>query len=1256
MKKLEEFLSELCDLDIRLWIEADKVRYSAPEDTMTAELLVQLRERKTEILTFLKENQSSKTTTDDMIQPFPRENHTLPLSFAQQRLWFLDQLVPNNPFYNIPMALELSGPLQKTVLEQTLNEIVQRHEILRTNLTIVDGKPVQVIHPFSDDNAQLSIIHLQHLSIEEQNREVQRFLKEDAQTPFDLSQDALFRTTLLQKDVESHILVLNMHHIISDGWSINILVHELSTIYEFFLQGKPSPLPPLRIQYADFAQWQRQWFTRERLEKQLNYWKQQLEGAPSRLALPTDHPRPPVQTFQGTSELLQLSSELTEPLKNLSLKSGTTLFMTLLSAFAILLSRYTAMDDIVIGFPSANRIHSQLEPLIGFFVNALPLRIDLKGNPQFDTLLQTVKRITLEAYANQDIPFEKLVEELEPERNMSYSPLFQVAFVFQKTPLEKFVFSPGLTMTPLIQYSVMAKFDITLYIHETSHGLLGILEYNTDLFERATIKRMIGHFQTLIESILANPQQPIHQLPLLTTAEYQQLLAWNDTATDYPQDQCIHQLFETQVEKKTDAIALVFENQQLTYQALNQRANQLAHHLRTLGVKPEVLVGICVERSLEMIVGLLGILKAGGAYVPLDPTYPKNRLTFMLTDAKVQILVTQKPLLAIFTEHHLLPKVCLDTDWQAIAQHSTANLKNLTLPKNMAYVIYTSGSTGKPKGVMVEHRSLCNLTTVHAQILNSPLNNRIIQLASVNFDSSVWEIVMALLSGSVLYLAPSKALLPGKQLVQLLRHEAITIMTLPPSALAILPIEDLPALKTIIVAGEACPTELAVQWSSNHHFFNGYGPTETTVGATIGEIKAWTDHTQKLPIGFPFANTQVYVLDTYLQSVPIGIIGELYVGGIGLARGYLNRPELTVEKFIPNPFSDNPKARLYKTGDLARYLPDGNLEFIGRIDNQVKIRGFRIELGEIEAIFNQDSTVQEAVVIVREDEPGQKRLVAYLISKLIPDRLPIQSACQVKYGDEPPIELQTEDISCYGVGLNGIPPTWQPNQSVHIQLQLSEVTEELWLAGRVAWCQGKRAGIQFASLSRTENTQVCQTIEQLFKTQGFLKVIQRTSVSHLREVLKDKLPSYMVPSSFVFLSTIPLTPNGKVDHQALPPPEELPIDKSSYLAPHSEIERQIAAIWKKLLHREKIGVHDNFFDLGGNSLLVVQVQQKLVEVLNQEIPIIKLFQYPTISHLSHYLEKSNLAPATINKHSEQIQKEKMARHQHHAHHLKTPRV
>jgi amino acid adenylation domain-containing protein len=913
------------------------------------------------------------------ITPVDRSK-ALQLSFAQQRLWFLNQLEGPSATYNMPTALRLEGPLSKNALAQSLQALVQRHESLRTAFPTIDGNPIVQI---SNQPFQLGQLDLRALPPKQQAPEIQHLIEEDAVYPFDLESGPLFRITLLQLGTDSHILLLNMHHIISDGWSIDVLIDEWNTLYKALSQAKPSHLPPLPIQYVDFAHWQRQWLTGEVLEQQLSYWKQQLAGCPALLELPTDKPRPPVQSFQGANLRFSLSTELTTQLKNLSQHTNTTLFMVLWSAFATLLSRYSGQSDIVMGSPIAGRTQGQTEALIGFFVNTLVLRLDLSDNPPFEKVLQQARRVALEAYTHQDIPFEQLVEELNPARNLSHTPLFQVMFVLQNTSIAaESELSTELNVSVLETESVVAKFDLTLSMEESAQGLVGELEYNTDLFESATIERLIGHWQTLLTSLVDNSQQPIHELPLLTEAERQQLLAWNETTTDYPRDKTIIDLFEEQVDKTSAAIAVVFENQSVTYQQLNAKANQLAHYLQTLGVKPEVLVGIYLERSVEMIIGLLGIFKAGGAYLPLDPTYPQARIAFMLEDAKVSVLLTQSSL----TEK--LPKTtatvfCLDIEVETLSQLSKENQANQVKPENLAYVIYTSGTTGNPKGVMIAHQGLYNLAVAQIQLFDVQSGSNILQFASLSFDVAISDISMALSAGATLYLVTQEAVKSPNELVQILDKRSITHLEISASILGTLPVKNLPTLQTLIVGGEACSQAIVDQWSKDRRFFNAYGPTEGTVCATVFENIANSPST--LPIGRPIANIQTYILDPYLQRLPVSIPGELHICGVGLARGYLNRPDLTAEKFIKNPFSNALDARLYKTGDLARYLPDGNIEYLGRIDNQVKIRGFRIELGEIEAALGQYPSVRENAVIVHETSQTGKRLIAYLVPR--PEKL-----------------------------------------------------------------------------------------------------------------------------------------------------------------------------------------------------------------------------------------------------------------------------
>ena len=812
--------------------------------------------------------------------------------------------------------------------------------------------------------------------------EVQRLINEDAQRPFDLEEGPLFRTMLLQLDADSHVLLVNMHHIISDGWSLNVLIREFSTLYEAFWQKKPSPLPPLPVQYVDFSHWQRQWLKGEVLEKQVNYWKQQLADIPALLELPTDHPRPPIQGYQGASLPISLSPELTTQLKHISQQTGTTLFMTLWSAFATLLSRYSGQSDIVIGSPIANRTHSQTESLIGFFVNTLVLRLDLTDNPPFEDVLQQSRRVALEAYTHQEIPFEQLVEALQPVRALSHSPLFQVMFALQNAPRPDLELA-GLNLTILERENVIAKFDLTLELTETTAGISGTLEYNTDLFERVTIERLSGHLQTLLTGIVANPKTPIHELPLLTKAEQQQLLAWNDTATDYPFDQCIHQLFEDQVEKTPEAIAVVFEDQQLTYRELNSQANQLAHYLQTLGVKAKVLVGICVERSLEMVIGLLGILKAGGAYLPLDPTYPAARLAFMLEDAQVPVLLTQSRLKEELpeTKAHV---VCLDVEALALSRFHCENIISGVGSENLAYVIYTSGSTGKPKGVMLEHAALTHF--IHSAVKTYPISQEdsVLQFASLNFDTAVEEIYPILTQGGRLILRDKGMLDTDQHFLQTCQHKAVTILDLPTAywqQLITAPDNQNhwpKSVRLVIIGGEAASIQHVKHWQQtfkkNVQLLNTYGPTEATVVASSYRL---TESASLFPIGKPIPNTKIYILDTHRNPMPVGVPGEICIAGRGLARGYLNRPELSHEKFIEVELFGKTE-RIYKTGDLARYLPDGNIEYLGRIDHQVKLRGFRIELSEIEIALTQHEAVQEAVVVLYNPEDNP-RLVAYVI-------------------------------------------------------------------------------------------------------------------------------------------------------------------------------------------------------------------------------------------------------------------------------------
>jgi aspartate racemase len=915
----------------------------------------------------------------------PRSQAVAPaLSFAQERLWFLDQLEPDSPLYNNAFAFRINGTLSEDALQQTFEAIVSRHDSLRTTFSDVEGVPAQCIA--EKGTVIIPVSDLTSLPKEEREDEARRLAAEEFRRPFDLVKGPLLRVNLLRLDPTEHILLLTLHHIITDGWSTGVLLQEMGAHYDAFAQGAVPSLPPLPIQYADFAEWQREWLQGEVLASQISYWKEQLGGNLPVLTLPTDHPRPAVQSYRGKSKTYVIRKALFEELKVLSQREGVTLFMTLLAAFQTLLHRYTGQDDIIIGSPIANRDHQETEGLIGFFVNTLVLRTDLSGNPAFRDLMIRVREMALGAYAYQNLPFEKLVKELNVPRNLSFNPLFQVMLVFQNGTREPVPFS-GLMLTPLEAETGTAKFDLTLDLIEGLEGLACTIEYATDLFDDPTIERMFSHFQTLLQGIVTNPDARLSELPLLTAFEnHQILIEWNATQTDFPRDKCIHELFEEQVLRTPAAIALIFEDQRLTYEELNRKANQLANYLRKLGVGPEILVGICMERSLAMVVGLLGILKAGGAYMPLDPAYPKERLSFMLEDAGISVLLTQHRLIPAIPEC-TLRILCLDEDCEAVTRENDRNVSTASTSDTLAYVMYTSGSTGTPKGVEVLHRCVVRLVvrTGYARLNAKEI---FLQLAPISFDASTFELWAALLNGATCIVYTPAALSTVK-LAEHIRRHSVSTLWLTSSLFNTVIDEDPQALRGIsqlLIGGEqlsAPHVRRAQEELSGVQIINGYGPTENTTFTCCYSIpQGLAKDTTTIPIGRPIANTDVYILDQYLQLVPVGVPGELYTGGDGLARGYLKRPDLTEEKFISHPFSSDPDARLYKTGDLVRYCSDGNIEFLGRIDHQVKIRGFRIELGEIESALGGHETAREVVVMAREDVPGDKRLVAYIIPEV----------------------------------------------------------------------------------------------------------------------------------------------------------------------------------------------------------------------------------------------------------------------------------
>lgn len=905
------------------------------------------------------------------------ESQKLPLSFEQERLWILEQLEEVGAAYHIPQAYRLRGELNVEALEKSINEVVARHDVLRTRIVTDNGEPRQrIMRPASLD---LPIIDLQGNPPEEQEEALYRLAIQEACRPFTLDQGPCLRVCLFKVNQAEHVLLVTVHHIFFDGWSAKIFWQELAMLYEAYTTGvSATPLLPLPIQYVDYAQWQRDWLQGEMLEAQLDYWKKQLEGVAPVLALPTDHSRPPVQTYQGAAYAFTLPDGLTEPLKRLSQQEQATLFMTLLTAFKVLLYRYTSQSDIVVGTPVAGRNRLELEGLIGFFVNTLVLRTDLSGNLSFRELLRRVREMALAAYDHQDVPFARLVQELQPERDLSYNPLFQVMFALENEPppMPELI---GLDVESVAIERGTTQFDLSLMVEAIEGSLKGTLRYNTDLFESAMIVRMAGHLEQLLKGIVANPDQPIGLLPLLTEAERHQILVeWNDTKRDYPQDKCIHELFEEQVERTPEATAVIFEDQTLTYRELNQRANQLAHYLRQMMVGPEVLVGICMERSIEMVVGILGILKAGGAYVPLDPNYPQERLNFMLEDTEAAVLITQEHLKDKLPAGHQAKLVFLNAEWEKLKYESELNLNNTATSQNLAYVIYTSGSTGKPKGVAIIHQNTVALLSWAARVFTSEELKGVLAATSICFDLSVYELFFPLSQGGTIVLvrdALCLLTLPTRELVTLINtvpsvmNELVRANTIPDS------------VKTVNLAGESLKRELVqqvYQQTKVQRVYNLYGPSEDTTYSTF--VLVQRNELSEPTVGRPISNTQAYVLDNQGQPVPIGVMGELYLGGAGVSRGYLNRPDISAERYVPNLFSPTDGGRLYKTGDLVRYLADGRLAFLGRTDRQVKIRGYRIELGEIEFALAQHPSVREVAVVVQGNKLDSKKLVAYIIT------------------------------------------------------------------------------------------------------------------------------------------------------------------------------------------------------------------------------------------------------------------------------------
>ena len=1026
----------------------------------------------------------------------------LPLSRGQQRLWFLSRLEPESPAFNLALGLKIEGDLDIDILREAINTVIERHEPLRTTFIEENGDAKAVIN----DHAGINLEFIDATKIEGGEEAAFRITKEASAIPFDLERGPLTRWYLLRLKRDLHILVYQVHHIIFDGWSLGVVLKEIGILYEAYDQNKEPLLPTLNVQYVDCAVWYEEWLINRKLSSQIDYWTKQLSGQLPILQLPRDRPRPKMPNYSGSFECFELPELLSNSIKALSKREGVTFFMLFMAAFKVLLFRYSGQEDIIIGTPVANRNHMEMEKLVGFFINMLALRSDLSGNPPFNELLARIRKTSLDAFAHQDLPFEQLVDILQPSRDMSLHPLYQVMFAFHNFPF------PPVTLQHIKLQNIMidrgaSQLDLWLSLWEEDYIFKGAVEYSTELFDQDTISQMIRNYVTLLESILADPQEGIENYSLLDEQEKNTIVYdFNNTQLVLPELSCFHQLFENQANRVPEKTAVIFEDQELTYGELNKRSNQLSHYLITLGVGPEVLVGIYVERSLEMMIGVLGILKAGGAYVPIDPTYPEERIALMIEDARMPVILTQDKLETSLPENESIT-ICLDADWDDIAQESNSCPPPSASGDNLAYVIFTSGSTGRPKGVQVPHRAVVNFLNSMSREPGFTENDVLLAVTTLSFDIHVLEIFLPLIVGARVVIASREMSSDGDLLLKALNESQATVMQATPSTWRLLLAagwEGSPNLK-ILCGGEAFPRDLPKKLLPRAgSVWNMYGPTETTVWSSCYRI---TDGDTPILIGRPIDNTQVYILDRHMQPVPIGVTGELYIGGDGVTRGYLHRPELTKKQFVPDPFRSDHGARFYKTGDLTRFRPDGHLEWLSRMDTQVKVRGFRIELGEIESVLSAHPSVDKCAAAVREDQPGDVRLVGYIV---------------VKDGEE-------------------------------------------------------------------------------------------ARASDLRSHLRSQLPDYMVPQHFIELEELPLTPAGKVDRKHLPTLfSDGAITDAEYVAPRNETEEMLATMWQEVIGVRQIGTHENFFDIGGNSLLALQLIFRISQTFRLQLPLRQLFDTPTI--------------------------------------------
>ncbi len=1057
---------------------------------------------------------STQTKIQNNMESTPEnvDSLTYPVSITQRQFWLIHQLAPDSVAYHIPLGFRIQGNLDILRLEESLNQIIKRHEIFRTTIDTVNGEPVQVVA--KKRYVDFTVKDLRPYMESKTEKRAEEIINAEVVRPFDLRRGPLLRATVLRVADDEYIFLTVMHHIITDLHTNDQFADELAAIYNSAINGAPVQLPEPGLQYSDYTVWQQDWIESKEFKSMLAYWNEALEGQSGYLNFLTDKPRPSVLSLRGDAVSFGFSKELTNHLKKFSRQHKVSFFITMLAAYIVLLHRYSGEKHITVGVPHANRRQSEFKDVMGCFINILPISVDFTDNPDCREVLSRVRKAMFGAHWHQEVTFEIMVEELKLKRDLSYNPIYQFGFTFYPPGALEL---EGLAVEPLKIHNRSSKLDMFAEMWETREAMRALVEYNTDIFDKTTIERFIGNYQKLLESIIEDPEKPVSSLPILTGPEKKQLLQeWNSTKVAYPENSGLHQLFESQVEQTPNSTAIVFENQELTYQELNQRANKIAHYLRKLGVGPEVLVGVFIDRSIEMMVGLLGILKAGGAYVPLDPDFPKQRIAYMIEHSEVLVILTQNKLAMELPETQA-KVISLDKKWAEISQESDGTPETGVKPENLAYVMYTSGSTGLPKGVQVHHQAVVNFISSMAHVPGMTAKDVLLAVTTLSFDISILELFLPISVGAKLVIISRDDALDGKKVIEMLDKTKVTVMQATPATWRLLLAagwEGSDQLK-VLCGGEALPKDLVNDLIMRaESVWNMYGPTETTIWSTCYHM---TDPAGQILIGRPIANTSIYILDKQMQPVPIGAAGEIYIGGDGVARGYLKDPEKTAKVFVPGSFGKNADMRIYNTGDFGRYLPDGNIECLGRVDNQVKVRGFRIELGEIEFVLSQHPSILQVAVSAKEDAYGGMRLVGYIVSK---------------------------------TGAN-------------------------------------------------------------------------LSVESLRSFLGDKLPYYMIPDIFVFLKSLPLTPNEKVDRKALPDPEETRPDLDQvFVAPSTDYENALAEIWSEVLKLDRVGTEDNFFDLGGNSLLSVQVMMRVKQTLGVDVSVIKLFQYPTILSLASFLSDS----------------------------------